>query len=112
MPSHLSTPAVERSTYAVGVTFTDDNGALVTPNSGLTWTLTDDSGSVINSRSAVAITPATSVTIVLHGDDLAIGTNGRRRILYINGTYDSSLGSGLELKDEVRFEISDLVNVS
>jgi hypothetical protein len=115
MPTTLTLKANEQSTYAVDATFKDEQGNLVVPNAGLAWTLSDENGNVANSRSAVAITPASTVTIVLHGADLAIGGSsglvGARRRLLIAGTYSSTLGSGLEIKDEITFDINDFVKV-
>ena len=91
--------------------FTDEDGAAVVPNSGLTWTLTDASGNVINSRSAVALTSASSVTIKLSGNDLAIGSNGTERHLLIQGTYASG-GDTLNIKDAAIFFIDDLAGVT
>lgn len=93
------------------VAFTDEDDAAVTPNSGLTWTLTNASGTVINSRSAVALTPASSVTIKLSGDDLAIGANGIERHLLIQGTYASG-GDTLNIRDSAIFFLDNLVAVT
>lgn len=105
--------AREESTYAITVAYTDENGDAVTPTA-VTWTLMDGAGTVINGRSAVSIaTPSTSNTIVLKGDDLAVSDAGQlERVLLIEATYDSSLGSGLPLKKEYRFHVDDLVGVS
>jgi hypothetical protein len=108
----LTTPALEQSTYAIVASFFDEQNEPVEPNDDLTWTLTDLQGNVINARERVPIASATSVTIVLHGDDLATcETCGRRRVLTIEGTYNSALGSGLELKQEVQFKIANLIAV-
>jgi hypothetical protein len=113
MPVELTTHAVEESTYTVTVSFTDDAGVAVTPNAGLTWKLTDGLANVINSRSAVSITPGTSVTIVLTGDDLALtGTLGRERYITIEGTYNSDAGTNLKLKEQIKFIVDDLIAVS
>jgi hypothetical protein len=110
MPAQLSTEAIEESTYPVTVSFTDEAGAAVIPTAA-TWTLSDKNGNVVNSREDVVISSlAASVTIVLSGDDLAL-SNGRIRKLTIKATYNSSLGNGLPLKDEVTFLITNLVNV-
>lgn len=107
MPTTLTTQAVERSTFAITAAFTDEAGAAVVPDTGLSWTLTDVVGNVVNSREDVTISPAASVSIVLHGADLQIGDAFRdnRRLVTITGTYDSSLGSNLEIVDWVQFEI-------
>lgn len=110
MPAILSDLAVERSTYVIIASFTDEEGEAVVPQSGLNWTLTDRKGNVINERDAVTISPSTSVTIVLTGADLD-ADDGPVRILTIEGAYDSDLGSGLPLKEQVTFHISNLVAV-
>lgn len=113
MPTLITTQkANEKGTFKITAAFADETDASMTPNTGLNWTLTDDAGNVINSRSAVTITPASSVDIILSGNDLAIGNNGTKRILTIQGTYDSSAGSNLPLKDEIVFYIHDLLAVS
>lgn len=105
--------AIEESTYAITISFTDDTGAAVVPTSA-TWTLTDAQGTVVNSRSAVTISSlAASKTIVLSANDLSLaGYFGKDRILTVEAVYTSSLGSGLPMKQEVRFTITDLLNVS
>lgn len=112
MPTTLTTRAVEKSTFIITAAFTDEDDAAVVPNS-ITWSLTDKDGNVVNSRSAESETPATSVDIVLGGDDLALTEHAdNERILTVETDYDSSLGSGLALRDEVRFRIAPLANVS
>jgi len=114
MITEIATHATEKSTYSVTVSFTDEAGDAVTPNS-ITWTLTDKDGTVINSRQDVSVTPATSVTITLSGDDLALQSGevgGVVRVLTISATYDSDLGSNLPLKSEARFIVDDLKSVT
>lgn len=111
MPSILTTTATEQSTYVVSVAFTDETGASVVP-SAVAWTLSDVEGNVVNSRSAVSVTPAASIKIVLSGDDLAVNsTAGNIRKLYIAATYNSSNGIGLLFKDEATINIDELVNI-
>lgn len=112
MTINLTSNANEKGTYIVSVTFTDEDDASVTPNSGLTWTLTDLDGNVINSREDVAITEASTIDIVLTDSDLQVVTGHDRRIVTVEGTYDSSLGTNLPIKEEIRFAITDLVNVT
>ena len=113
MSSQRSTPeAVERSTYVIELTYKDEDGVAVAPST-LTWSLTRPDGSVINNRDAVTLTPASTVAIVLTGADLALGSgidNGDRHLL-IEGTYNSTYGSGLALRDEYVFSIRNLVKV-
>lgn len=108
----LGTYAAEESTYVVTVSYTDEDGAAVTPNT-VTWTLKDEDGNVVNSRLNVSIaTPGTSNDIVLYGDDLAIlkGKSLEKRILSIDADYDSAAGSGLPLHGEVAFFVQNLSN--
>jgi len=112
MPTTLTTHAVEESTFVVTASFTDENGDAVTPTT-LQWTLTDLEGNIINNRSQVSITPSSTVDIVLSGDDLALeGDSPEMRVLTIEGTYSSTLGTGLPLKESVKFIVDNLVAVS
>jgi hypothetical protein len=117
MTNRLTESAVEKSSYAVTLSgWTDAVGTTVTPDT-LTWTLTTTSGAVINSRSAVSATPAASVIILLSGLDLAFQTGEATtadvvRVLTIEGTYTSSLGSAIPLKEEYRFLLMPLVVVA
>lgn len=110
----LTTRAPEKGTFIITAAFTDESGTAVVPNAGLTWALTDMAGSVVNSRLAVAITSATSINIVLSGDDLALSASylGNMRAVIIQGMYNSSLGNNLPIKKEVRFVIDDFVAVT
>lgn len=108
----LATVPAEKGHIVIDATFADENSASVIPNA-ITWTLTDKLGAVINSRNQVAVsTPATTVTILVSGDDLAISTYGATdRRLLIEWAYNSSLGNDIPDKVEVRFNIADLVAV-
>ena len=111
MPTTISSTVNEESSAVFTVAFTDEAGAAVTPNAVLTWTLTDAYGTVINSRDGVSLTPATSVTIKLSGDDLSLAGAGQVRHLTVEGTYSSG-GDTLALKDVAVFVIEDLVAVT
>lgn len=113
MPTTITSTITEQSTAVFTVALTDDAGAAVVP-SAITWTLSDDDGNTINSRSEVAVgSPASSITVVLYGADLAIigdDDDGARR-LTIEATYDSDAGSDLTLKDAAKFTVTDLAAV-
>jgi hypothetical protein len=115
MSVELTTHAVEKSTYVITVSFTDEDGVAVIPTAG-TWTLTNEGGTVINSRSAVAMSPlASTYKIVLSGLDLAMQTGEwliGHRLLTVQATYNSTLGTGLPLKAEVKFIVDELVVVT
>lgn len=116
MPIALTTAAVEQSTFAITASFADDLGVPVVPNAGLTWSLYKKVAgveTVVNSRLNVAITSAVSVTIVLSGADLALVVGEpKSRWLLLQGTYNSSLGTNLPLKEHVSFGIVNLVGVN
>jgi hypothetical protein len=112
MATQLTETATEGSTFAVQVAFTNEDGDAVTP-SAITWTLTDLAGTVVNSRSDVSVgSPASTINIVLSGNDLLLtGYVGEVRVLTVEATYTSALGSGLPLKEAARFMIEPLVAV-
>ena len=109
--TNLTVMPAEKGTAKVAVTFTDETGASATP-SAVTWTLTDTSGNVINSRLDVTATPGATVTFAMSGEDLAVTGNDVRRVLLIEWTYTSSLGSNLPGKAQAFFSIEELVGVS
>ncbi len=115
MPIVIETPrATEEGTYILDFEFKDEDEALVIPTA-MVWTLTDVNGVVINGQLDVDIDPLVdSGTIVLKGDDLAIpsGADESERIVTFVGTYNSSLGSGLPLTDQVLFPIDNLAGVT
>lgn len=113
MPTTIQTPkATEESTFVITVVFKDEDGTLVIPVSA-TWSLSTIDGTIINERDSVGISPASSVDIILSGDDLQIlEADSLSRVLTIEGTYNSALGSSLPIKDEIYFSIQNLVNVS
>ena len=110
----IDTKPAEEGTAVITVAFTDHDGDAVSPNAGtLTWTLTDGRGTVINNRSAVAITSAASVTIVLSGNDLSVTTaTGAKRIITVEGLYNSTDGNNLPIKVQGFFTIEHFVAVT
>lgn len=113
MPITTTTTANEESTFVITCSFTDENSVAVVP-SAVIWMLTDENGMIINNRSGVSVTSlASSIDIVLSGDDLAItGTSKQSvRILTVKATYDSTLGTGLPLKESLRFVVKNLVAI-
>jgi hypothetical protein len=104
--------AVEKSTYIVTMNFKDENGDAVAPASAA-WTLTDASGNVINGKEDVALSGlAAEMSVVLSGDDLALAAgfsgNSERRIFTVAATYNSDLGVGLPLRDQLEFPVYNL----
>ena len=110
MATMLLTVAVEESTYIVVAAYKNEAGTAMTPATA-TWTLTDIAGTVINSREDVALTPGTTNTIVLTGDDLAVTATGPTRVVTVKATYNSDYGTGLFLKAAAEFQLEDLLGV-
>ena len=114
MPTSLTEYAVEKSTFAVQCDFTDEDGDAVTPDS-VSWSLVDPDGNVINSLSDQSETPASSVTIVLSGDDLQLLNqyyDYETRYLEVSAVYDSDIGNNLPLKDRAEFRVINLASIS
>lgn len=112
MATTLMIMPAEKGTAKVTVgMFTDEDGRAVVPNT-VAWTLTDRDGNVVNSRSAVSLTPAASISFLLSGDDLAITSSDRQRAITIATTYDSTLGTGLTARAQAFFTIEDFAAVA
>jgi hypothetical protein len=111
--TYLSGFADEKGTYGIAATFTDEDDAALTPDT-LTWTLSTLDGTIINGKQDVAIvTPASTTTVVLSGDDLAVLTDDNRvRRFTLEGTFTSDLGAGVPLKAECQFQVADFVGVT
>lgn len=102
MTVELQTHATEDSSYVVTVNFEDEDGDPVTPDS-IDWTLRDDdTGSVVNSREDVAVAvPASTIYIVLYGDDLEpLTLDSKKLLLTVSAVYDSALQNDLPLVAE------------
>lgn len=104
---------IEGSTMGIGCVFTDELGTITIPSSSIAWTLSDEHGAPINGRDGILVAAAGSIDIALYGDDLALPDPTKRtRVLTVETTYTSNLGSDLPLKDQARFDIQSLVAIS
>ncbi len=104
----LKDQANEAGTYVVSFYFKDEDENPTVPNY-LNWTLTDEVGNIINEREAVSIDAdklASSMYITLTGSDLPPGY----KILTIHGTYNSTYGTNLPLRQSVKFYVVNLVD--
>lgn len=109
----LSDHATEQSTYVVTISFFDEDGNAVTPDSAV-WSLTDEAGAVLNGRNQVEISALdTSLDILLQADDLAVPSDKKDAtvLLTVEATYTSTLGTGLPLKSQVRIAVDGLVAI-
>ena len=109
----LTSKAVEESSFIIAIgAFYDDAGTAITPAT-FTWSLTDQDDAAVNSRTDVSVTVATSIDIVLSGDDLALPNQSKpRRYVTLEYTYNSDAGTGLPGKQLVGFEILPLAAVT
>lgn len=113
----LDEKAIEGSTYFPVLSFKDELGAAMTPNNDLVWSLYKESGRptslvVVNERYQVSHPPASTITLVLSGDDLMlVPYESKTRFILVECTYDSSLGDNLPYKGVVVFLIADLLGV-
>ncbi len=109
----------EEGVRGVQVVFKDEDDAAVTPNADtIKWTLTDNppigtTATIINSREQVAITSASTITIVLEGDDLAFQASEAsqhyaERVLLVEYQYDGTIGNNLDDKAQYQFKIENL----
>lgn len=117
MPIQLDEYAVEKSTFAPVVAFTDENGVAVPSNnvSAVTWSLCNDSGDIINNLQDQSETPASSVTIVLSGNDLQLedqNNDYELRHLEVSAIVTTSLGSDLPVKESAKFKVLNLKTIS
>jgi hypothetical protein len=110
-PEILRTIAEEEGTYIVDVSFLDEDDLPVTPVS-INWTLTTLDGVIVNDRNKVDVAaPASTVALVLSGNDLKLlehTTSFSWRLLTIKASYNSDLAPGLPLHGAVRFKVRNL----
>ena len=104
----LSTEPNEKGTAVFTVTFTDEDGATVVPTEAA-WQLSKTNGDIVNSRSFDNCT-FTGSTVVLTGDDLQLfSSDNRYRIFAVQATYDGTVDD-MQITDEVRFKINNLIS--
>lgn len=114
MSIRLGTKINEKSTQVFTVSFFDENDLAVIPNT-VTWSWADNNGAIINSRSDIVETPATSIDVVLSGNDTVIlsSSDSLERVLTVKATYDSSFGSDLPLNEEfIDIEITPIEDIT
>lgn len=99
----------DKSSLFLTLTFTDEDGASATPKT-VTYTLMDADGTIINLREDVSVTPASSMTIVLSGNDVDYD-DGSKRVILFKITYDSSLENDVPFNAEYSFTINNLIGL-
>ena len=111
----------EKGIRGIKVVFTDDDGNAVVPNTDtIKWTLTDrpanqsTTTTIINSREQIDIASASTIYIVLEGDDLALQSGELsegtvERVLTVEYQYDSTnLGNNVDDKAQYVFRIENM----
>lgn len=111
MPTILTTKAERGSSYVINVQPKDEDDVAVVCDS-VEYDVTDQDGNVVNSQSAVSVTPATSMDIMLSGADLDFLTAEEGaveviRFVTFRCVYDSSLELNVALVDTAIFKIVD-----
>lgn len=113
MPTKLSDKAVEGSSFTIRATFNeivDGVKSPIVPNSGLKWSLSEKDGTPVNGKTDQPLTPASTVDIVLTGNDLAVPGNYPKRLyVTVEGTYNGVAGNNLPIIDEASFQVFNLV---
>jgi len=105
----LEERATENGSIIIEVAFTDEDGSAISPDT-MFWSLSYG-GSIINGREDVEISsPSSTEEILLHGDDLAVGSSVTKDIiLTLEGTYSSPThGSGVELVGQCKIHVDGL----
>jgi len=90
----LTTRVLQNGLAIIKTDFVDESGASIVPES-VTWKLFNESGEIINSRSAVSVTPASTVYIALQGDDLPFSGSNADCEYYIYLRIDAPYASSL-----------------
>ncbi|MCD4675327.1 MAG: hypothetical protein K8S18_04940 [Desulfobacula sp.] len=112
MTTSISIKPSEKGTAVATIAPTDEDGVALTIGqlTNPQWQLMKTDGTIVNDR-AFASCALTALSWVLQGADLAIfgSSDSGNRVLSVQATYDSSLGSGLPLRGECKFTIDRLV---
>ena len=103
--------AIQGSTYVAVITFKDEAGDAMTPVSA-EWSLYDEKGEIVNSKSQVPIVVASTVNIVLSGDDIPYDpATSRALVLSIAAVYDGDYGNNLPLNQEFLIPVEPIIGV-
>jgi hypothetical protein len=108
MSSTIKTRPVEGSTATLECTFKDTNNNIIESRyiSSITWSLYDSENNIVNERENISEDINNLLIIVLTGSDLPYG----KLYFYVHVVYDSTVGSNLNLRDEISFYVENLRN--
>jgi uncharacterized repeat protein (TIGR02543 family) len=105
-----ASPVAEGSTKTVEVSFFDEAGAAMVPDT-VTWSLYTGPRALVGAREDVSATPAATVRIVLSGADHLVSMAQESRRLVIKATYTSTDGAGLPLVAEFGYPVTDITGM-
>jgi len=104
--------ATEKSTYILQIEFellSKNNIKIgLIPNSDIRWTLFDKDRNVINNKEDISLSNNNLVYIILSGDDLLLNGYPAKRLVVIEGTYNSSFLVNIPFYEEIEFTIENV----
>ena len=107
MPTQATVQAKQESYIVVQIAFTDEDSAAMTPDS-IRWSWMTPAGAIINSRDKTVITAASTIKIVLSGDDLAMQNSAsklERGILVIDAAVTTDEVTSKPLRESYEIDV-------
>jgi len=97
----------ENGVALMTLTFQDTSGTIFVPVTSY-WQLMKPNGAIVNNRT-FDLNSFSGTTVVLSGNDLKMDDTGDvKRIFAVQGTFNSSIGSGLPFTAEFAFNVRNL----
>jgi uncharacterized repeat protein (TIGR02543 family) len=103
-------PVAEGSTKTVEVSFFDEAGTAMVPDT-VTWSLYNGPGVLVHAHEDVPATSGATVRIVLSGLDHAVTMAQETRRLVVQATYTSTDGASLPLVGEFQYPVTDVTGI-
>ena len=105
--TNITTEVLNGKAKIFTLAFTDDTGTTVVPDSA-TYSLLNGDGDAVDSLSDQALTPATTITVVISGTANSLLTDtSRKRVFKVDWVYTSDAGSGIKAGDFAVYYITD-----
>lgn len=110
MPIALTDTVPDGTAAVATVTFEDENGDAVIPDS-ITWSLYDPAGAIVNTREDIAVAvPAASVDILIEGAN-NLYSGGYKRVFVIKAVVDLAAGNDQDSNESATYQILDIPGV-
>ena len=118
----LRYPAKEGGSKVIVISLVNSSNVTIIPQS-MNWTFSDLNGNIINERNNIDYevdsgfgsggSLSASMGIILNGQDFLLNNKvgGKLCLLTVEGTYDSSYGTGLPFKDQCSFVVDNLISI-